>query len=343
VTFLSVFVGCRAEPPESPLAAPSPAADTAPQRASATAKTPKLPDGEDAEAAADVIIKNTYDRHDKETYRMDEKAPVGHVRGACRFADCPTFRHNPPRLSDVPVDLSKPGSILDPKPGELDYYKGMKLVERRHIGALGDTYGPTDVVLMVHGVKAGRRAPLQRPVLIVKGGQIRTGGEFNYSQGNVQFAPLHERVQFFTWDTYPCRLVMAHAASGEVFFETDLAKPKEDVEGFRLTEQSMVQSPLLRKPGLYTITCKRHPWQKGHVFVVDNPYVAISNHAGHGPSPVFLVENLPLGKYQLEVWNPAHKPVASTMPVEVKNDETTEVMIDFECPPEFKKAAEAGK
>jgi hypothetical protein len=126
VAVLSAFLGCQAEPPGPPLAASSPAGESAAQPASApaTAKTPKLPDGDDAEAAADVIIQNTYDRHDKETYRMDEKAPVGHVRGACRFADCPSFRHSPPKLADVPVDLSKPGAILGPKPGEVTTTRG---------------------------------------------------------------------------------------------------------------------------------------------------------------------------------------------------------------------------
>jgi hypothetical protein len=343
VLFWAVFPGCetdRAEPRGETAQVP---AKSDAQPGSKFAMGPKLPDGQDDEATADVIIKSAFDRYEKESYRMDDNGPAGHVRGACRFAGCPSFRHGPPKLADVPVDLAGANAVLDPKLGELDYYRGMQLAESRHIGPLGDSYGPTDVVLIVHGVKAGRRPPLQRPVLTVKGGVIRTGADFNYSLGNVQFAPVHERVQFFTWDAYPCRLVMTHAVSGEVFFETNLAKPKEDVESFRLSEQSLVQSPILRKTGLYVVSCKRHPWQKAYVFVVDNPYVAVSNHAGHGPSPLFLIENLPLGRYRIEAWNPLYKPVTSTMPVEVKNDVATEVMIDFECPAELKNATEASK
>ena len=50
------------------------------------------------------------------------------------------------------------------------------------------------------------------------------------------------------------------------------------------------------------------------------------------PGVKFLIENAPIGKHTLEVWHPLYEPVRKTVDVEIKKDETTEIVVKFKTP-----------
>lgn len=58
------------------------------------------------------------------------------------------------------------------------------------------------------------------------------------------------------------------------------------------------------KPGLVTLGCNIHDWMRAYVVVVDTPYYQLSDESG-----TVVIENIPVGDYQMEVWHPRQRKV----------------------------------
>lgn len=56
------------------------------------------------------------------------------------------------------------------------------------------------------------------------------------------------------------------------------------------------------KPGLVTLGCNIHDWMRAYVVVVDTPFYKITDNDG-----IAIIENLPSGEYELEVWHPRQR------------------------------------
>jgi plastocyanin len=67
-----------------------------------------------------------------------------------------------------------------------------------------------------------------------------------------------------------------------------------------------------KPPCVYTQLCRVHPEMEGFVVVLQNPYFAVTDKAGH-----FEIENVPPGSYTLAVWHPKVK--AAPKPVTVED------------------------
>jgi len=65
-------------------------------------------------------------------------------------------------------------------------------------------------------------------------------------------------------------------------------------------------------PCVYTQLCKVHPEMEGFVVVLQNPYFAVTDKAGH-----FEIQNVPPGSYTLAVWHAKLK--AQPKPVTVED------------------------
>jgi len=87
------------------------------------------------------------------------------------------------------------------------------------------------------------------------------------------------------------------------------------IQGGRVTKP-------LRRPGLVRVDCDAHGWMEGWVYVVDNPYYAIT-----GADGTFSIADVPPGSYTLVVWQEATG--ASEMPVAVKAKDTVQVPIEL--------------
>jgi len=87
------------------------------------------------------------------------------------------------------------------------------------------------------------------------------------------------------------------------------------IQGGRVTKP-------LRRPGLVRVDCDAHGWMEGWIYVVDNPYFAITAADG-----TFSIPDVPPGNYTLVVWQ--EHAGASEMPVTVKAKDTVQVPIEL--------------
>jgi hypothetical protein len=87
------------------------------------------------------------------------------------------------------------------------------------------------------------------------------------------------------------------------------------VQGGRVTKP-------LRRPGLVRVDCDAHGWMEGWIYVVDNPYYAVT-----GADGTFSIADVPPGNYTLVVWQ-EHVGVTE-MPVTVKAKETVQVPVEL--------------
>ncbi len=54
---------------------------------------------------------------------------------------------------------------------------------------------------------------------------------------------------------------------------------------------------VFKQPELLRVDCDLHSWMRGWVVVAEHPYYAVTNEQGE-----FVLENVPRGKYTLQVW-----------------------------------------
>lgn len=78
----------------------------------------------------------------------------------------------------------------------------------------------------------------------------------------------------------------------------------------------------IKKSGLMSIECDVHSWMKGYIYVVDHPYITVTDENGK-----FSIAGIPPGTYEIEVWHEAlgeqeHK-------VTIDPDATVELNVDY--------------
>lgn len=78
----------------------------------------------------------------------------------------------------------------------------------------------------------------------------------------------------------------------------------------------------LPRPGMVFIDCDAHGWMEGWIYVVDNPYYAITGADGK-----FTISDVPPGDYKLVGWQSFTGPIE--MPVTVKAGESTKLEIEL--------------
>jgi plastocyanin len=63
-------------------------------------------------------------------------------------------------------------------------------------------------------------------------------------------------------------------------------------------------------PCVYTLLCRVHAEMEGFVVVLQNPYFAVTDKAGH-----YTIEHVPAGTYSVAVWHPKRKGKAQSVTV----------------------------
>ncbi|HUT35185.1 MAG TPA: hypothetical protein VNE39_16970 [Planctomycetota bacterium] len=317
--------GCGESQAPVPPKAPSP-----PPEPAAKAVVPDLPDEEEPESGMEILIKEpaTERAIGGAAYERDAKAPAGKLIGACKWAPAPPRRKAPP---PEPAALDGAQAIRNPEKGEVDYYKNLQLKQDTYIAdAYPGTY-PRGVVLTLRGVRSGPRGMLPRATFMVREGAFKP---------HIEFCPVHERVMFGTYDSYPTHVRMRSLATGQVAldelltaFDRDTIKPLPGGGVHYTRRPAMLQSSVVHDTGVYAVTCRRHPWKSAYVAFVDNPYALVSDGAN------FTLDSVPVGKWQMDAWHPRFKPVKASLDVEIRKDETTEIAVEFH-PPDCLKAKE---
>ncbi len=305
---------------------------------------PKIPESEEGEAGkTEMLIKDgSYgEKRKRDDYVPDEKMSSGNLRGLCVV--------NVPKGTEITIPaqelISFEGkyAILDPKPGEVDYYKNIKPKTPQYWLAsskpnAAGKIGVWGAVLRARGIKAGKRGQLVRPSYLIRSGNFGASWG-SYMWGNYSFGPTNERAHIGTYDSHPCRICVTNIESGKQIYEGDVSsydakgiKPLQG-GGTEFKKPDMGQTAPLTENGGYKLTCKRHPWQFAYLFIHDNPYVCVvPSHYDAPQVGKFAMDGLPPGKQTIEVWHPGLEPVQKLIEVEIKENETTEITIEFNPP-----------
>jgi plastocyanin len=73
------------------------------------------------------------------------------------------------------------------------------------------------------------------------------------------------------------------------------------------------------------LKCDAHPWMESHIVKMDHPFFAVT-----GADGTFTINQVPAGKYSLEVWHP-HMKDAKTVAVTVEAGKTADVTAAFKA------------
>ncbi|WP_339728821.1 hypothetical protein [uncultured Gimesia sp.] len=84
-------------------------------------------------------------------------------------------------------------------------------------------------------------------------------------------------------------------------------------------EGKKVSNPIAERLPMQ-VKCDIHPWMTAYWFVIDHPYVVISDKDGK-----FTIKNLPEGKNEFRVWHEKGGYVVRSLPVNVKAGETLDL------------------
>ncbi|KKL96163.1 hypothetical protein LCGC14_1847220 [marine sediment metagenome] len=347
---LLALCGCgeskaKSQPRKKPPATTAPSADP-------SATQPKIAGLEDLDQArADTMIDpaKVAARPVAEKYQHDGDFPAGKLAGLCYIPlDKPMARgqqfnqpvlYNFTGIRDPMNDMVKAVSQkkLAKIKGEVPYYQGLRKEKLAAIlnGKPGDTrVRILGAVIKFLNVKKGPRGVLARTGYSINRGimdQWNMRGQHFGSAISMQ----GERLLFCTYDRFPCDVEVIDS-DGKRVSRHEVPQWTVDIEGktWTVPAPKAVTSEPIARTGLYTVRCTRHPWQKGTLHVVDNPFCfVITRQSARHNYGAFSIPLLPAGKHTLEIWHPLYQPERKTIDVEILPSETTTIEIRFERPP----------
>ena len=292
-------------------------AETPPTATEPTAKPFEPPKEEEGAGASEPIVKNPLSGSSRHKYEQDEKLASGALRGVVKFLGTP-IKPNEAKL----LEFTGLNAIPNPKKGELDYYKKMKIKETFEFGA----------VIRILGIKQARLAPLNPLTLVVSQGRIAV------NTYGVALSPVYERVHFVGIELFPSQLVLTRSGSstelmnGSVPAYEDPNRPGLSFTGQwgQMLPNTDLQSTPLGDVGCYKVTSPTHPWKIAYIYVVDSPYAVVLSG---GNKPTFRFDEVPVGRHVVEVWHPQYEPVQKTYEIDIKQDETLELAVELKVPP----------
>ncbi|MFQ5913458.1 MAG: carboxypeptidase regulatory-like domain-containing protein [Nitrospinota bacterium] len=90
----------------------------------------------------------------------------------------------------------------------------------------------------------------------------------------------------------------------------------------KFLKKMTLKGKFFRKPEIINVKCDVHAWMSGYIVVAENPYYAVTGADGK-----FKLENVPAGKYKLEIWQEKLGRVVHAVTVKAK--ETTNVSVSM--------------
>lgn len=312
------------------------------------AAMPDLPDGVEVDASLEVGVQKSAPSPDqKKLYEKKAGIETGTLKGLCFIPQAKVGRVPPVQ----PWDHAKAGVIKDPQKKEVDFFKQFKHRKPTWIGGKpsGGRYGVRYVFVWAPDILEGTRGYLDPPKLSLWSGHLSGRGSTKPC-----YMFVNDRVLFRNADPFPCQIVIeGPEPSKDVVFEKELPpntleyKPGEvnpvatawnkHTEHFSTSVRFEAKvkphfTKPIRKAGFYRIFCRRHAWQQNRLFVLDNPYFAMSDGKGS-----FTITGLPVGRHKLNIWHPSLKSTKTSVEVEITKGETSDVGIEFLPSDDMKK------
>jgi plastocyanin len=140
---------------------------------------------------------------------------------------------------------------------------------------LSSTSGIRNVVVSLHGVPAGSKAP-------ANGVPAKMDQKQCVFVPRVVVVPVGGTVEFLNSD----RLLHNVRGSG-----------KENPPFNRAQPHARTISIVFKSPEILRVDCDLHSWMRGWIVVAEHPFYAVTNEEGE-----FVFENVPPGKYKLQAW-----------------------------------------
>ncbi len=297
-----------------------------------------------------------------DTYMIDPSVDAGTLKMKCVIKS-----EKPVAWKPKPIDLNKwkiKNPIVYPKPvsfvvrsrpsriykkfaGEEDYLRYFAKdphpmnwateYDRRN-----QWYNVKEAVVILHGVKAGKRLPVEGGTMSAEislspiNGFALTQSYHKHLEPTLIMAE-RSKITLHNNDYFDDEFIFLDP-QGKEMKRIKLGKyaPGKKKAAFTNAiahiEQWMPHgesddSPAYEKPGIYTIKSKRYPWKLGHVIIVKNPYAMRSE------GKLMVMDRVPVGKYKMEVWHPQLKPKKKFIEVEIKEPEDVQkILIEFEMP-----------
>jgi plastocyanin len=140
---------------------------------------------------------------------------------------------------------------------------------------LSSTSGIRNVVVSLHGVPAGSKAP-------ANGAPAKMDQKQCVFVPRVVVVPVGGTVEFLNSD----RLLHNVRSSG-----------KENPPFNRAQPHARTISIVFKSPEILRVDCDLHSWMRGWIVVAEHPFYAVTNEEGE-----FVFENVPPGNYKLQAW-----------------------------------------
>ena len=140
---------------------------------------------------------------------------------------------------------------------------------------LSSNSGIRNVVVSLHGVPAGSKAP-------ANGAPAKMDQKQCVFVPRVVVVPVGGTVEFLNSD----RLLHNVRGSG-----------KENPPFNRAQPHARTISIVFKSPEILRVDCDLHSWMRGWIVVAEHPFYAVTNEEGE-----FVFENVPPGKYKLQAW-----------------------------------------
>ena len=143
---------------------------------------------------------------------------------------------------------------------------------------LSSSHGIKNAVVALHGVPAGSKTP-KLPA------SIKMDQKACMFVPRVVLVPTGGTVEFLNSDR------LLHNVRSDA---------KENRPFNRAQPHARTIAMTFKSPEILRVDCDLHSWMRGWVVVAEHPFYVVTNDAGE-----FAFENIPPGKYTLEVWQEA--------------------------------------
>jgi plastocyanin len=232
-------------------------------------------------------------------FQLDRSRALSSVAGAFLVVSC--FTAAASQAETVKGNVRYAGAPIEKKKSSvtIDQYVCGKEKEAEDL-LLSSNNGIRNAIVALHGVPTNTKREWKLPPAKMDQKQCSF-------TPRVVIVPVGGTVEFLNSD----RLLHNVRSNG-----------KENPPFNRAQPHARSISFVFKQPELLRVDCDLHSWMRGWVMIVEHPFYAVTNDQGE-----FVLENVPSGKYTLEVWQERLGKVTQELVVANKDTPTVSVVM----------------